>query len=90
VVLAAGTLVYLSAVRDASSTAPTYDLYAGRFADAQRARNAAIVAAAAGASLVAAGVLHMVLRDDARAPPRTRFGISLDGAQLAIHCARAF
>jgi hypothetical protein len=78
--LAAGTLVYLSAVRDASSGAPTYE----------RARTTAIVAAAAGASLVAAGVLHMVLRDDARATPRTRIGISLDGAQLAIHCARAF
>lgn len=88
--LTAGTLMYVSSGRTASSNAPTYDAYARRLASAEHTRTAAVVTLGAGSALVVAGVLHMVLRSDTREAPRTRVGVGVDGAQLGIHVQRAF
>jgi hypothetical protein len=86
----AGTLMYVSSARDASSNAPTYGAYAGRFADARRTRVVAIVALGAGTALVTAGVLHMILRDDARGTPGPRIGVGLDGTPVGLHYLTTF
>jgi hypothetical protein len=88
--LAAGTLLYISSAHDASSNAPTYGAYAARFADAERARAVAIVALGTGSALVAAGVLHIILRDDPRGLPTAHTGVAVGGTHVGIHYMTTF
>jgi hypothetical protein len=87
--IATGAVLYASARRDAAASAPSYDAYADRFRSAERSRSWAFVALGAGTALIAGGVLHMALRDDAP-PPRVTVGVAAAPAQLTVAYSGAF
>lgn len=84
--LAAGSLLYLAARGDAAAEAPTYGGYADLFTRAQRTRTWAVVTAGTGAALIAAGIVHLALRDGATA----QIGLDASTASLGVHYAGAF